>query len=753
MSNPLVAEDHQYGELRAAVNLLLVETAEAAGFTAGLANPADVVTNTAAWQALLTSGGYVHFGPYDYDIRSLVAMTALLSAPVVITGVPGKTRLLFSNATVPANACLNARSGSLYASGIHFENFGLPGIATNGKYLVYTSLMEEDVDRIVIENCRMTNWECGFAASTANPTYDKIMKRVILKNNVVRNRGGLCRAQAARWNYAQISGNDIDCGLAGIRGGFGGIVWGYVANPGNGQRPDMLGHLDIHDNDVRNVRPLSNPGSVGNYGIEVNAKSASIHDNFVEKVLQHYGTARSEVIVTGDGETTVFTGSLTYLPLLDSLTVTGTGVVADDADHAWYRPGVQLIQGTGLLDQLSAVAFTANTTASSAVLTGVVDTHALYVGASVTGTGIPANAYVTAIDHTADTVTLSLAASATGTAVALTGHDYACWIDYNTKQFMLCFATPPGVGVQITAAYKESGASVGNIEPIYGKAGRLSIQGNRVQHCAGNQAMICTKGGGSLGWMGDNGDLTPQSRGYFLNFDGGYSGGPGSSYASIISDNFILNTIYTGVFANSTGVWIQNDYVNICDNYFEGLTQRFAKTNPSAARGRVLRIANNILNNFRAPELMAHGSDWDGFVVDGLTINNWIPNGGAAALNGFTIGNTVATVDPSNADQNAPDCNLKGFHLKGVRILNDFTPGCTLSLLKVTSAAGTFTEAKVSDFECAMPWKFEDKRGAGTGGKRVFLDYSTANNTGKQVVLAGGGNSATAAIYDDGGHI
>lgn len=65
----------------------------------------------------------------------------------------------------------------------------------------------------------------------------------------------------------------------------------------------------------------------------------------------------------------------------------------------------------------SVVNFTGDTTTSSATVASVSSTAGLFVGMSVSGTGIPAGAYIIAIGTT--TITLSVAATATGTAVAL----------------------------------------------------------------------------------------------------------------------------------------------------------------------------------------------------------------------------------------------------------------------------------------------------------------------------------------------
>lgn len=63
---------------------------------------------------------------------------------------------------------------------------------------------------------------------------------------------------------------------------------------------------------------------------------------------------------------------------------------------------------------------TADTTVNSKMLTNVKSIGAFTVGDLVVGTGVPTSAYVVGVDKQAKTVTLSLPATATGAAVAMT---------------------------------------------------------------------------------------------------------------------------------------------------------------------------------------------------------------------------------------------------------------------------------------------------------------------------------------------
>lgn len=71
---------------------------------------------------------------------------------------------------------------------------------------------------------------------------------------------------------------------------------------------------------------------------------------------------------------------------------------------------------------------TGTTTTGSAAITAVADTQTLYVGQSITGTGIPAGATIAAITNST-AITISSAATATATGVSLTfvGRAFGSW--------------------------------------------------------------------------------------------------------------------------------------------------------------------------------------------------------------------------------------------------------------------------------------------------------------------------------------
>ena len=85
-----------------------------------------------------------------------------------------------------------------------------------------------------------------------------------------------------------------------------------------------------------------------------------------------------------------------------------------------------VLNGSGLAFLADANFFktyTGNVTATSTSITSVSNTSGLVVGMPITGAGIPAGAVISAVNPGANTITLSVAATTTGTGVALTTDD------------------------------------------------------------------------------------------------------------------------------------------------------------------------------------------------------------------------------------------------------------------------------------------------------------------------------------------
>lgn len=115
--------------------------------------------------------------------------------------------------------------------------------------------------------------------------------------------------------------------------------------------------------------------------------------------------AAAASITVGQGVSGVLTFSNA---VSDTLSVTGNITVA--AGASFIVPAQILTTGS--------------TTSASTVITGVASTAGLAVGMNISGTGIPAGSKITAFD--ASTITISLAATVTGTGVAIAaGYDNA----------------------------------------------------------------------------------------------------------------------------------------------------------------------------------------------------------------------------------------------------------------------------------------------------------------------------------------
>lgn len=751
----IVPGETGWGNAADTINHAWGAAAHKLGFVANDSSAGAKGANKIAWEALVNAGGAVQFGPHDYYLFD-VPSAALFSSPgVIMNGFRGKTRIIVDHANLPASALFNIVSGSLFCSGIEFVCTGLPSLASNsGKALVYAWDMSADIGDICFEGCTFTGFETGLRSATGLSTNRKKVRRIRLIDNDVNCRGGLCRLMATPMDDVSIVDNRIDCLGAGILAGFGGIILSYIENNGDGLTPERTAKVHVERNRVRRVRPLTDPGSPGNYGIQIQAQTATVQENIVEKVYLFGGTARNEVVFTGDGATRAFEATLTYLPLLDSLTLTGTGVSVSDDDHGWFGPGKQYLRGTGLASEQGTMSTVGDIDGATGVITNVANTGLVFPGMGISGVGIPSNSYVTAVDKVAGTITIACsrpAAGATlttvaGTAVVLTFSDYASWVDYNTRKLRVFFAVAPANGVQFTAAYKESPAAVDNIESIYVKCSNVDISGNKVFDCQNKQAAIGLKGGGSLGFTRDNADLTPQFRGYWYTTPGGYSGGAGSAYAAVVERNVVKNQVRTGVFSTARAVWVQHDFAIIKDNTFDGLTDRIVRTNTSSMRGKRLVVKDNNILNYYGQNPVVIQDDWEDVEI-GVTIAGWQYDGAAILLD---VTNAVATPHATTADQHRPTRNLKKCVIGPVKILEDAHANLTLDILKVTTPDTVSSEIIVEKVDCSRPWRFEDKRGNGAGGKRIFRQYSTANNTGKQVVFAGA--VATAVIVDDGGH-
>lgn len=105
---------------------------------------------------------------------------------------------------------------------------------------------------------------------------------------------------------------------------------------------------------------------------------------------------------------------------------TGTALctlnLGDQFSAARHLAATAITTAGGAVPEAAAITTTsvADVTINSASLTNVKSIGAYTIGANVTGTGIPTGAYVTAIDYTGKSVTLSQVATATNAAQTIT---------------------------------------------------------------------------------------------------------------------------------------------------------------------------------------------------------------------------------------------------------------------------------------------------------------------------------------------
>ncbi|MEQ1747983.1 MAG: autotransporter-associated beta strand repeat-containing protein [Prosthecobacter sp.] len=147
-------------------------------------------------------------------------------------------------------------------------------------------------------------------------------------------------------------------------------------------------------------------------------------------------TSNSVILTTDDADDLIRnTSSTTGLAV--GMTVTGLGVpagtfiktisgnilnlsanVAGTAGMALNASGLAFVADPNFLKT-----YTGNVTATSTLITNVSNTAGLVIGMPITGAGIATGAVISAINPGASTITLSVAATTTGTGVALTTND------------------------------------------------------------------------------------------------------------------------------------------------------------------------------------------------------------------------------------------------------------------------------------------------------------------------------------------
>lgn len=99
---------------------------------------------------------------------------------------------------------------------------------------------------------------------------------------------------------------------------------------------------------------------------------------------------------------------------------TVTAVNANQSTITLSKAATATLTGTSLGFATPQVSTTGNTTSGSTTISGLASTTNLAVGMLLTGTGLPANTFITSINATQNSITVNKAATATGTGVSLT---------------------------------------------------------------------------------------------------------------------------------------------------------------------------------------------------------------------------------------------------------------------------------------------------------------------------------------------
>jgi autotransporter-associated beta strand protein len=174
-----------------------------------------------------------------------------------------------------------------------------------------------------------------------------------------------------------------------------------------------------------------------------------------------------------------------------------------------------VLNGSGLAFLADANFFktyTGNVTATSTSITSVSNTSGLVVGMPITGAGIPAGAVISAVNPGANTITLSVAATTTGTGVALTTDDADNLIrnvpvSSGIVAGMTVSDLPVVSAIQVTAGGSgyttaptvviSGGTGAAAVATVSGGAVTAITVGNRGSAYSGRPTVSFTGGGGS----------------------------------------------------------------------------------------------------------------------------------------------------------------------------------------------------------------------------------------------------------------
>lgn len=236
-------------------------------------------------------------------------------------------------------------------------------------------------------------------------------------------------------------------------------------------------------------------------------------------------------------------------------------------------------------------------------------------------------------------------------------------------------------GNHVQGVYPGFGTSpVANIEGIYLKCRNGVIANNQVVNCGGNQGMIAVKGVGSS---------HPPSM--------------ADQRGTVVTGNIVHNVSQSGVFANSTGFWIQGDQVVLGNNLCKGMAKSAFRVNPTDYRS--ILIANNLVRDHYGDAVVRTPANNTGFTIDGLLVDGWFTTVSAPTLVAFESATTSLRAT-----------------ISGVEVLERFTQGMTVpEFVRIAPNSGT-VDILVENCRTAMPFKsIIEKRGSHSTGTRAIV--------------------------------
>ena len=680
-------------------------SADAVGFVKGL-GATEAALNRTAWIDLMASGGSVFFGPGDWDLR-FTAITQTVNGDVTLRGAGSMSRL-WVNAS---STYLDIGDGNVDIAWLHFYAPSQLGNST----LIGLDSQTADIDHLLVQCCWFTNLYVPIrststsALASVNPF---VIDQLRINNNTVRGIGGLSRIATKRGGRViEYVGNYIDCGAAGgIPAGYAGIYHGLVANSGLVLSPEEVGERPrFEGNTVRNVKPLADPRSAGNYGIITNCPGALITGNKIDKCYPFYGSFSATCAVTNGSN--VLTGVTNI-----SRVVVGQGVAEGvGAALAGIPVGATV---TAVDSGAGTVTISANVTRATGsgvqiTFTDVVEEETIFTGNGSTTTFIGSLTRRPTPDSLAIRTGGSTIASdldhgwAKGGAsrqkiVSSAGVELG-WIDYNSGAWSLTFPTAPANGAVYTARYFE-GLAVDNVEAIYDKSHGATISDNSCYDCSGRQGVIGLKAGGQTAGVGPR-----QAAG---------------GYGETVTGNVISNRVQTGVFRSSRGVWLQSDVVLIDGNLFEGLCDRIVRFRPNSTGGRQMIFGpGNRIRDYYGGDVITLLATSENTRIS-LDIDGLYYSGSQGFINLVQLEATGGT-------------EHRNLIVERVLVSDRVTAGKPVVVANVESDSASFVDLGIERVKIRAPWRGVLKTGNGSAGRIRIGPYTRDNLISTGPLIAG----------------